>query len=106
MCADDAGGDGADDAGGDDDEPPQIDGEKLVEEIRNALGDQISMGEKIESNKLNDLDLTAAGGLEPQDEESEAPADEEGGDSEVRREVIRRLKKIAENDEEDDEEGS
>ena len=35
----------------DDDEPPQIDGEKLVEEIRNALGDQISMGEKIESNK-------------------------------------------------------
>ena len=42
LCADDA---------GDDDEPPQIDGEKLVEEIRNALGDQISMGEKIESNK-------------------------------------------------------
>ena len=62
--------------------------------------------EKIESNKLNDLDLTAAGGLEPQDEESEAPADEEGGDSEVRQEVIRRLKRLAENDEEDDEEDS
>ena len=72
LCADDAGDDDEPpQIAGDDNEPPQIDGEKLVEEIRNALGDQISMGEKIESNKR----WISDNGAMRKDEAAEAVAD-------------------------------
>ena len=58
--------------------------------------------EHINSGKLDMLDLDAAGGAEPQADSGEDDPDNEGNDSPVRQEVLRRLKRLAEgNDEED-----
>ena len=60
--------------------------------------------ELIESTKLADLDLGAAGGIAPDDEEEDAePGDESEEPSAIRAEVERRLKKLAEDDDEDEE---
>ena len=64
--------------------------------------------ELIESNKLAGLDLQAAGGsLPPDDEDEDAEGGEQGEQqtSEVRAEVERRLKKLAGDDEEEDDQG-
>ena len=60
--------------------------------------------ELIESSKLDGLDLNAAGGVAPDDEEEGEAVAEEEGDSELRAEIKRRLKKLAEPDDDDDEE--
>ena len=56
--------------------------------------------EMIEQDKLIDLDTRAAGGVLGEEENSEPPANEAEGEteSEVRQEVIKRLKKLAENE--------
>jgi hypothetical protein len=60
--------------------------------------------ELIESTKLAGLDLGAAGGIAPDDEEEDAePGDESEEPSAIRAEVERRLKKLAEDDDEDEE---
>ena len=63
--------------------------------------------EMIESNKLAGLDLQAAGGIPgEEDEDEEAENSDSGGeqDSEVRQEVLRRLRAtLDENSEEEDE---
>ena len=59
--------------------------------------------ELIESSKLDGLDLNAAGGVAPDDEEEGEAVAEEEGDSELRAEIKRRLKKLAEPDDDDDE---
>ena len=56
--------------------------------------------ELIESTKLSDLDIGAAGGVVAEEEEVEAADAEE--ESPIRAEVIKRLKKLAENDEDED----
>ena len=61
--------------------------------------------ELIESTKLDSLDLNAAGGSLPEDEpeeSSDAPTDDEAEDSEIRQEVIRRLRRINEREESDE----
>ena len=61
--------------------------------------------ELIESTKLDNLDLDAAAGTLPEDEPEEsgnAPADNETEDSEIRQEVIRRLRRINEREESDE----
>ena len=61
--------------------------------------------EMIESNKLEGLDLSAAGGSLPdddEDEEAEGSGESKEQTSEVRAEVIRRLKKMADGDEDDE----
>ena len=60
--------------------------------------------ELIESSKLDGLDLNAAGGVAPDEEEEGEAVAEEEGDSELRAEIKRRLKKLAEPDDDDDEE--
>ena len=47
--------------------------------------------EMLEQQKLNQLDLEAAGGTEPQEEQSKGSSDEERGDSEAMQEAKRRL---------------
>ena len=60
--------------------------------------------ELIESSKLDDLDLSAAGGVAPDDEEEDAEAGDESEEpSAIRAEVERRLKKLADDDDEDEE---
>ena len=60
--------------------------------------------ELIESAKLADLDLGAAAGIAQDDEEENAePGDESEEPSAIRAEVERRLKKLAEDNEEDEE---
>ena len=60
--------------------------------------------ELIESTKLADLDIGAAGGIAPDDEEEDAGGGDEGEEpSAIRAEVERRLKKLAEDDDEDEE---
>ena len=61
--------------------------------------------ELIEQDKLAGLDLSAAGGNVAEEEietGSNAPADQEGGDSEIRQEVLRRLRRLAEDSESDE----
>ena len=59
--------------------------------------------ELIESTKLADLDLGAAGGIAPDDEEEDAEdGDESEEPSAIRAEVERRLKKLADDDDEDE----
>ena len=60
--------------------------------------------ELIEQDKLAGMDMAAAGGILPEeDEESEAaPAEEEEQDSELRAEIKKRLKKLAGEDDEDE----
>ena len=60
--------------------------------------------ELIEQDKLAGMDMAAAGGILPEeDEESEeAPVKEEEQDSELRAEIKRRLKKLAGEDDEDE----
>ena len=60
--------------------------------------------ELIESSKLDDLDLSAAGGVAPDDEKEDAEAGDESEEpSAIRAEVERRLKKLADDDDEDEE---
>jgi hypothetical protein len=63
--------------------------------------------EMIESNKLAGLDLQAAGGIPGEEEEDEEAEDTDSGgeqDSEIRQEVLRRLRATVEdNSEEEDE---
>ena len=47
--------------------------------------------ELLEQQKLNQLDIEAAGGTEPQEEQSKGSPDKEGGDSEALQEAKRRL---------------
>jgi hypothetical protein len=61
--------------------------------------------ELIEQDKLAGLDLSAAGGNVPEEEieaGGDAPPDEEGGDSEIRQEVLKRLRRLAEDSESDE----
>jgi hypothetical protein len=61
--------------------------------------------ELIEQDKLSDLDLSAAGGNVAEEEAEpggDAPTDEEGGDSEIRQEVLKRLRRLAEDSESDE----
>ena len=51
--------------------------------------------ERIEAGKLDNLDLQAAGGQEPQSEEGNSGANDESGDSQVRDEVVKRLRRLA-----------
>lgn len=65
--------------------------------------------ELIESSKLAGLDLQAAGGNIAEDEEEEGSdesTDEEGGDSEIRQEVLKRLRRMAEDNDSDEESDS
>ena len=63
--------------------------------------------EMLESNKLAGLDLEAAGGIPTEEEEDEEATNSDSGgeqDSEVRQEVLRRLRAtLDENSEEEDE---
>jgi hypothetical protein len=61
--------------------------------------------EIIEQDKLADLDLSAAGGNVAEEEieaSGDEPPDEEGGDSEIRQEVLKRLRRLAEDSESDE----
>ena len=58
--------------------------------------------ELIESTKLADLDVTAAGGVFADEESSDSEKEPEEEQSAVRAEVIKRLKKQAEDEEDDD----
>ena len=59
--------------------------------------------ELLEQQKLDQLDLEAAGGTEPQEEQSKGSSDEEGGDSEAlqeaKRELVNEAKKLKEDKE-------
>jgi hypothetical protein len=60
--------------------------------------------ELIESTKLDGLDLQASGGVPPEDEDEESGEQDAGEEpSALRAEVERRLKKLAEDDDEDEE---
>lgn len=62
--------------------------------------------ELIEQDKLAGMDMAAAGGVVADDEEEEAAAEEEdsgGEDSEIRQEVLRRLRRLAGDNEDSDE---
>jgi hypothetical protein len=63
--------------------------------------------EMIESNKLAGLDLNAAGGIPGEEEEDEEAEDSDSGeeqDSEIRQEVLRRLRaSVEDNSAEEDE---
>ena len=58
--------------------------------------------ELIESTKLSDLDVSAAGGVFAEDEEESAPVAEEEEESEIAKEVKRRLQSLAEDDDDED----
>jgi hypothetical protein len=58
--------------------------------------------ELIESSKLTDLDIGAAGGIVADEDEEEVAAEDAEEESPIRAEVIKRLKKLAENDDEED----
>jgi hypothetical protein len=56
----------------------------------------------IEANKLANLDLSAAGGIAPEEDEQGDDGDEgEEQGSAIREEVIKRLKRLAEDDEQE-----
>ena len=59
--------------------------------------------ELIESSKLEGLDISAAGGVYAEDEETEGNAEPEEEDSAVRKEISKRMKKLAGGDEDDEE---
>ena len=62
--------------------------------------------EMIEQTKLADLDMAAAAGFPTDEDDPDAPAaDGESEQSELRKEVIRRLKQQAEREDEDENNG-